>query len=157
MNRIVCSGVLIGILCLSAAAAAGTRKISETMYNVGTDPGELITLPNGTKVRTGMEVRANHVDVSGDVRSGWCTQTQHLSASDQPVAGAGYCVIYDDNGDAFWTSFSYKADQPTWTWTVLGGTGHYEGATGSGTTTAGSQRGDGLTWIVKNEGSINTK
>jgi hypothetical protein len=97
------------------------------------------------------------VDVSGEVRTGWCAYTQHLSATEEFIANAGHCVIYDDNGDAYWASFSSKAGQTTWTWTVLGGTGHYDGATGGGTTTQGSLRGDGLAWIVKNEGSITTK
>jgi hypothetical protein len=42
------------------------------------------------------------------------------------------------------------------TWTVMGGSGAFEGATGSGTSTTTSRRGDGQAWTSQSKGSITT-
>ena len=156
MKKVACLALVVGLVCIAAAALAGTRKIDETVYSIGTDLGEVVTLPNGSKVRVGMNWRTANVDVSGVEHTGWCTQTAHLDASDQPTSGVGHCVFYQDNGDAVWVALSYKVGQLTM-WTVMGGTGQYDGATGGGTSSLISQRGDGTASTFKSQGSIITK
>ena len=157
MSKLVASGFVAGLLCFVTDGAAETRKISWTLYNVAIEQGELLTLPSGNKVRFGVEAHGSDVDDAGVVRSMWCTQQDHLTATDEPIGGAGYCAIYEDNGDVLWVSFSYKGGQPNNTWNVIGGTGQYEGATGSGKTTFVSARGDGSAGTWKSEGSLTTK
>ena len=66
--------------------------------------------------------------------------------------------IFADNGDVLWVSFVNRGPGSTGNWTVMGGTGEYEGATGGGTSTPPiSTRGDGLGWTNTSTGTIVTK
>jgi hypothetical protein len=120
------------------------------------DRGEVIDLPNGTKVTVGMRTHGSAVSPTGEERSQWCTSEAHTNAAGEPTGGAGHCEAYYDNGDILWSSFLTRPGQPT-RWSVMGGTGRYEGATGGGTATLVSMRSDGSAWTGKLEGTIVTK
>ena len=77
----------------------------------------------------------------------------HLSAQDcggsivvgtdgAAVNGGGYCEATDKDGDVWWLSWA-DYDGNGNTWTILGGTGKYEGMTGSGTVAVLMQSADG--------------
>jgi hypothetical protein len=81
------------------------------------------------------------------------TNPLHLSAQDcggsvvvaadgTAVNGGGYCEATDKDGDVWWLSWA-DYDGNGNTWTILGGTGKYEGISGGGTITAMMQSADG--------------
>lgn len=55
----------------------------------------------------------------------------------------GYCSAIDDDGDMWWVSW-HRIDENGGTWSYLGGTGKYEGETGSGTWTPGGEHGPNM-------------
>jgi hypothetical protein len=138
-------------------AYAETEQVSSTSYWVQTDPGQPVEMPSGAKGRTVMRSHATVVQADGEVSSQWCTGHQGVDAGGQ-AGGAGYCTIVSDNGDMLYVSYvlGNGEDQPA-TWTVMGGTGAYAGATGGGTTSTVSQRGDGRAWTSSSQGTITTK
>ena len=149
---------LPGWAALPPVRSPGTEQGSWTVYNAVTKLPEKIDLPGG---KAGLANGESHLtlvnDKTGETTSGWCTNMGLMDASGKPTGGAGYCSIFYDNGDVLWVSFTGTGpDQPT-PWTVMGGTGTYAGATGSGMTTPVSQRGDGYASTTKSTGSITTK
>ena len=62
-----------------------------------------------------------------------------------------------DNGDMLYISYMMDGATQTGKWTVMGGSGAYAGATGSGTTSVVSRRGDGMAWTSNAEGSLTTQ
>jgi hypothetical protein len=156
MRKRICWSLTVGLVAFAAAAGADTRKVSWTQYNVGLETGEAIASADGSKMRVGQRTHILLVDASGATLSGWCTGQEDLTAAEESVQGGGYCAIYEDNGDMFYVGYVNKGTEPT-SWTVTGGTGKYEGATGSGKTTFVSQRGGGGAWTFKSEGSMTTK
>ncbi len=144
----------VSLLC-SSGLAADTRKVSNTSYNVVIDEGEEITTPAGAKVSINVGMHGSVQDeVTGQSLSQWCTGEE--AAVEGGSIGAGYCTLIADNGDVLWVSYVLHGAEPS-TWTVMGGTGQYAGATGSGTTTAVSQRGDGQAWTTKSTGTLTTQ
>jgi hypothetical protein len=116
----------------------------------------MISLPDGRRAMVGGQWHATIVtDDTDEVMSQWCTGQQGLDENGQPTGGAGYCTILNDAGDVLWVGFAGTAGEPG-RWVVLGGTGAWAGATGSGTTTMVSQRADGRAWTSKSEGTITT-
>ena len=142
--------------CLATFAMADTEQVSSTTYMVSIDPGQPVEMPSGAKGRTVMRTHGTIVQTTGEVTSQWCTGHQGTDASGQ-AGGAGYCTIISDNGDMLYVSYVLSGQDEPGNWTVMGGTGEYEGATGGGTTTMISQRGDGRAWTTQSEGSITTK
>jgi hypothetical protein len=67
------------------------------------------------------------------------------------TAGAGYCVQSDAEGDVWW--ISWRGLPGDTEWTVIGGTGKFEGASGSGMTTAVSENPDGSS-VIRYEGTL---
>ncbi len=145
------SSALMILCCLFAfGAAAETRDVKTTAYAVTTEQGTPITTQQGTQVVLGLQSHAYLVDhVTGEHFSQWCTgQASELGQ-------VGHCTVIADNGDVLWISYINQGE--TGTWTVIGGTGQYMGATGGGTNAGGSQRGDGQAWTFESEGKLTTK
>jgi hypothetical protein len=61
-----------------------------------------------------------------------CAGTGLATADGMPIRTAGYCAGRDDDGNMWW--LSYWNDAEGGTWTILGGTGTFEGMEGGGTT-----------------------
>ena len=139
----------------SFGLAADTRDVSNTTYMVTYRDGEQITTPNGNEIAVGGQSHGSVQDeVTGESMSQWCTgESWQVEGG---LMGAGYCTLVADDGDALWVSYVLHGADPG-TWTVMGGTGQYAGASGSGTTTVVSQRGDGEAWTSKSTGKLTTK
>ena len=148
----------IGAFALSVAfnALADTAKVDSTLYWVQTDAGQVVEMPSGTKGRTVVRNHVTVVSADGEVSSQWCTGHQGVDGSGR-AGGAGYCTSISDNGDMLYLSYVMGAEDEPASWTVMGGTGAYEGATGSGTSITTSLRGDGRAWTSRAQGSITTQ
>lgn len=141
---------------LALTAHADTVQVKSTTHWVIVDPGQPVQMPNGAKGMTTMRVHGTGVRSDGELTSQWCTGHQGVSAAGQQ-GGAGYCTLISDNGDMLYISFMTDGADENSTWSVMGGNGAYAGATGGGTSTTVSRRGDGLSWTTTSEGSITTK
>jgi len=58
--------------------------------------------------------------------------------------------------DVSWYSYVTSGTDHV-SWSVMGGTGKYAGATGGGTGTVVSRRSDGVSWTVQSKGTLITK
>ena len=150
MNKILIS---LFVLFVATSVQAETMQISSTNYWVIVDPGRPVEMPSGAKGMATMRVHGTSVRSDGVTSSQWCTGHQGVSAEGAP-GGAGYCTLIADNGDMLYVSFMSNGADGTSTWTVMGGTGGYAGATGGGTSSDVSRRGDGMAWTSKTEGTI---
>ena len=146
----------VACACLAGFAQAETQKVNSTAHWVQMNPGNPVEMPNGAKGTAGMQAHATVVSADGELMSQWCTAQQGVGPDGQ-ARGAGYCTIIADNGDILWVSFVNRGPDQPGTWTVMGGTGEYDGATGGGTPTQVSARGDGRAWTNKSTGTIVTK
>lgn len=156
MKNIYIGAIGAFAICLALTAQAETMKHDSTMYWVQTSPGVAVEMPSGAKGRTVMRAHATVVRADGEVSSQWCTGHQGVDASGQ-AGGAGYCTGISDNGDMLYVSYLLGGEGEPATWTVMGGTGAYEGATGNGMSTVTSRRSDGRAWTSRSEGSITMK
>ncbi|MEJ2089715.1 MAG: hypothetical protein P8Y69_14825 [Gammaproteobacteria bacterium] len=143
-------GLIVLTVAGAAVATADTRDVDSTGYAVTTNMGEEITTPEGNKVTIGTVSHASLVDhVTNEEFSQWCT------GSSGEFGNVGYCTVIADNGDVLWVS--YLNTEEGGNWSVIGGTGQYAGATGGGTTTDQSGRGDGQAWTFVSKGKLTTK
>lgn len=156
MKNIYTSAIGAFAFCVAITGQAETEKVNSSIYWVQIAPGEAVEFPSGAQGRKLMRAHGTVVRENGDVYSQWCTGHQGVLASGQ-AGGAGYCTSFLDNGDMLYFSYLLGEEDEPATWTVMGGTGAFEGATGSGTSTITSRRGDGLAWTSRSEGSITTK
>lgn len=151
-------GLGFAVLLAAAGGMADTRQVSSTAYSVSLAPGERITLPNGRVVLIGMRSHASLVDdKTGEISSQWCTANGYPGSDGELTAIAGFCSVVADDGDETWISFVGGAAGQPLSWTVMGGTGRYAGATGGGTSRETSNRGDGFAWTSKGSGTVTTK
>ena len=148
--------MLAALFCLAISAFAETQQVDSTAYQVLVREPEIVELPGGRKISANGAWHATVVNDQGETLSQWCTGEQWLGADDMPVAGAGYCTIFDDEGNVLWVSFVNPGPGQPGTWTVMGGTGEYAGASGRGTNEMVSQRSDGRAWTSKSSGTIVT-
>jgi hypothetical protein len=158
MKIAVALTLTVGFSFLASTALADTQQLSITAYGVQTKLPEKVPLPNGKSVMVGGVSQSSLVnDKTGEVTSQWCNGDEFPDAKGAVMASVGHCTVFYDNGDVVWISYSGGAvDQPG-KWTVIGGTGKYAGATGSGTFTNTSQRGDGYAGTQKSTGTLTTK
>lgn len=155
MKRLRTVLLLVATSLWSLSLAADTREVSNTSYNVNVNDGEEITTPAGNQLTLGAVSHGSVQDeVTGESFSRWC-RGESGEVEGGPT-GAGYCTLIADNGNVLWVSYVLHGDEPS-TWTVMGGTGQYEGASGSGTTMVVSQRADGQAWTSKDTGTLTTK
>jgi len=156
MNRITAYTLAAIMACFAFGAHAETQKTSATAHFVVISQGDAFEMPNGDKGFYGGQSHATSIREDGTMASQWCTGEVGVNDAGEMTGGAGYCTIIEDNGDVIWVSYVNVAGQPG-TWTVMGGTGAYEGATGGGTSTVVSQRADGQAWTGQSTGTITTK
>lgn len=157
MRKVLIRAAAVAASCLAVFAYAETEQVNSTSNWVTTDPGQPVEMPSGAKGRTVMRSHATVVQADGEVSSQWCTGHRGVDAGGQ-AGGAGYCTIISDNGDMLYVSYVLGSGEgEAATWTVMGGTGAYAGASGGGTSTNVSQRGDGRAWTSTSTGTITTK
>lgn len=119
------------------------------------DEGTRFESPTGAKGSYAAVSHATLVRDDGPTASQWCTQEIGEGDDGMPTGFAGYCTIIEDNGDNLWVSFIGTPTDGI-TWTVMGGTGQWAGATGGGTSEMVSQRADGQAWTSRATGTITT-
>jgi hypothetical protein len=147
----------IAACCAAAFAGASTEQFAETGHEVTTEVGDRIPLANGNVLVTHSQSHASPVnDNTGVQTSEWCNFDSLLDAKDVLVEFVGYCTRVYDSGDLMWISIAGRSAEAS-EFTILGGTGRFAGATGSGTTRVVSVRGDGRENTFKNVGTLTTK
>ena len=155
-SHISASIVAVAVL-LGSCVQADTQTLKLTVDAVQIQQGELITGPNGGQSRVGNLSQASIVnDETGERSVQWCRGNALLDNASMPTVQVGFCTVIYDSGDLVWISYLGDAQSGENTYTVIGGTGKYEGATGGGVNRVVSQRGDGRTWTAKAEGTITT-
>jgi hypothetical protein len=149
--------LLLTILLGCGNADAATVEFTETGTEVPTQSGDKVTLANGNVLMTHSQSHASPVnDKTGEQTSEWCSYDWLLDAKAVLVQFVGHCTRVYDSGDLMWISITgTKAEVSEFT--ILGGTGKFAGASGGGTTTVTSMRGDGLVNTFKNVGTLTTK
>jgi hypothetical protein len=157
MKTLVTISLILAFIIIAPGASAQTQQLSSTNYFVLLDLGEEVQQPNGRKVVVGLRSHGNLVSDTGETTSIWCDVTNELNDAGAATVGAFVCRQVYDNGDIVWVGGVQQLPSGSATWTVLGGTGRYQGATGSGTTENISQRADGYAWTSKSKGTLTLK
>ena len=158
MRTAIAGALSLALAAVGTTASAATEQLAITAQFVVTELGEEIALPDGRKLRIGMQNHAAVVnDQTGEVTSQWCSGHEHLDAAGASMATAGYCTVFYDSGDVLWLSFTGTTNDQPGTWTVMGGLGKYVGATGGGTFKTTSMRSDGFALTQTGTGTVTTK
>ncbi len=147
---------LLSTILLANFSLADTTNTSATIYNTVTEMPTEIALPGGTVVLGGGNTQGVIVQDDGTQSMQYCANTG-VKTDGEGNLGAGHCTIVYDNGDLLWVSFHSDGSDGPSTWTVIGGTGAWAGATGGGTTAFVSARGDGRSWTATSKGKIKAK
>ncbi len=147
-------------VCLLAFAAQ--PALAQTTINVESEGVSVTNLHNfelgeGTTAQQ-FDLRFVETGTGGDIAganlAGECYGFAEITAN--TYTDSMLCVTRQTETDSYVYRMQFNTDG--WDWTVIGGTGKFAGATGSGHTTAGwgdSRFGDRLTWTSK--GSITLK
>jgi hypothetical protein len=142
---------------LGSCVQAETQSLKLTVDAVQIQQGELVTGANGSQSRVGSLSQASIVnDETGERSVQWCRGNALLDDAGMPTVQVGFCTVVYDSGDLIWISYIGDAPSGENSYTVIGGTGQYEGATGGGINRVVSQRADGRSWTSKAEGTITT-
>lgn len=143
--------LLILVALWSSPAAVGeTVDIDSKGYYVPLNEVEWFDLENGSEVYQGYRRHITAIGKDGKAESHWCNGTNIREISgDKPgfEFAAGYCIVFDEVGDAYWTWFEVDG-LGSFTWTVMGGTGKFKDATGDGVSTAESTMPDGTAVVI---------
>ena len=145
-----CLAVLM-FCVFSTAASAEVQKINNTSYGVVIEEAGPVEMANGVTVMAGGLFHSSVVNEDGSTFSQWCRGSQAVDDKGAPVAGGGFCTLVAENGDLLWVWFGGGK------WGVIGGTGEYAGATGSGSSEPVSQNPDGRAFVNRSMGEIVTK
>jgi hypothetical protein len=141
-------------LVASDAAIGGTVEIDSKGHYVPLNEVEWFDLENGSEAYLGYRRHIAAIGKDGKAESHWCNGTNvRKSTGNEPgfAFAAGYCTIFDEDGDAYWTWFEVDG-LGSFEWSVMGGTGKYKGATGGGVSTATSKMPDGTAvFAIKGE------
>ncbi len=144
-------------ILLGSCVQADTQTLELTVEGVQVQQGELITAPSGNQSRVGGLTHATIAnDQTGERSVQWCRGNVLLDGTGMPTTQVGFCTVIYDSGDLLWISYLGDAQSGENTYTVIGGTGQYQGATGGGVNRVVSQRGDGRSWTSRAEGTITT-
>jgi hypothetical protein len=143
--------VLIFVALFAASAARGqVVDVDAKGQYVPLNEIDWLDLGNGDEAYPGYRRHIAATGKDGRTESHWCYGTNiRKIESDKPGFdfAAGYCTIFDEEGDAYWTWFEVDG-LGSFVWTVMGGTGKYKGAKGSGVSTAESTMPDGTAVFV---------
>jgi hypothetical protein len=138
---------------LLAAASLGVAQAAEVKVDATIT---LVTVSNETSTlndgRTVMRIHQKGIIRASDPTSPFnlspqdCFGTLVVAKEGSAFEGAGSCDAIDKDGDIWWLWWSdSKAGSP---WSVIRGTGKYEGMTGGGTTVTDVQLPDGRSSIT---------
>ena len=119
---------------VSATAMSDTIKVESTGHYIRLNDPKMIELEGNNEAYLGYR---RHISVEGNdgqSESHWCFGT-NVMAGESLSFGGGYCIIIDEDGDAYWTWFQLGSDGG-FNWQVMGGTGKYLNASGQGVSRA---------------------
>jgi hypothetical protein len=139
---------IVLVMIISRVAMGETVTIESTGHYVPLNDPDMIELEKKYEAYHGYERHITAIGKDGKTESHWCIGT-NLMNDDELAFGAGYCTILDEDGDAYWTWFQVRK-RGGFDWQVKGGTGKYEGSTGSGFSKAVSSLPDGTTTLEIN-------
>ena len=139
---------------LASSVAAETIKIDAQVVAVEVEPDVTIEDTNGHTLQVGGLSHATIINSNGDESSQWC-RGSWVNKGDEMIGAAGFCTIVSAEGDYLWIWWRPTAPGEN-DWGVIGGTGRYAGATGSGSNVIVTQFPDGRAWIAKSTGTIRT-
>ena len=145
----------LAAIATSATANSETVDVDSEGHYVPLNEVEWIDLENGYEAYPGYRRHIAAIGKDGKTESHWCTGTNAREKSGSEPGfdyAAGYCVIFDEDGDAYWTWFEVDG-LGSFEWTVMGGIGKYKGATGEGISTAERTMPDG-TAVFRIKGTI---
>lgn len=139
---------------LSAAAGEVTGKGTATY---ALTPVSSMPMADGTRHD---EIRLKGVILADDAANPLHLSTHDCSggaiadAQGMTIEAAGACTGVDRDGDVWWLWYHNKGDQRTWS--VIAGTGKYDGATGSGVTRELAGMADGRL-VISWQGTLTLK
>ena len=142
MNRYL---TFVLAMLISVVALGETITIESTGHYVRLNDPDMIELENDDEAYHGYRRHITAIGKNGKTESHWCIGT-NLMDGDELDFGAGYCTILDEDGDAYWTWFQVRK-RGGFDWQVMGGTGKYQGSTGSGVSKAVNSLPDGTTTL----------
>jgi len=143
MNKASILAASLVCLWVGSAATAAEMKGSGTLVFVPVSQEATKLASGSTLVNSTIKgvMRDNDASSPLSLVAQDCTATVLVSADGQSQTGGGHCTATDKDGDAWWLSFMLTASGSNWT--VMGGSGKYEGMTGGGTTTVDAHFPDG--------------
>lgn len=143
---IVC---LIGIFA-SAVVVAETIVVDATGHYARINEPAFVELEDDNEMYPGYRRHISVTNKDGTAESHWCFGSNVMDDDDLEFGG-GFCTALDEDGDVYWTWFEV-ARRGGFDWIVMGGTGKYKGATGSGASRASGSLPDGsATFQIKGE------
>ncbi len=123
------------------AALGATIEVESKGHYVPLNQPATIDLGDGRGVFPGYRRHITAVGRDGKIESHWCSGT-NVDTEEEFEFGAGYCTVFDEEGDAYWTWFVLDG-LGSFEWEVMGGTGKYKGSSGDGISTTTSSLPDG--------------
>lgn len=145
------------LLLAMAASPVSAASVNIESQGVSVVNSHNVELGNGT---TAQQYDVRYVetgtggDVAGQTFGGECWGQAEITTSS--YADTALCVTRQSDKDSYAYRMAFNNDG--WDWTIIGGTGKFVGATGTGHITSGwgdEKFGDRLTWT--NKGSIALK
>ena len=133
---------LVGTIALSLACAAAPALAAE--MKIAGEIAFTVVSHDETRLADGSVVSRDHLkgtikdDDSASVLDGASHDCQgsilYAPGGEEIVEGHGSCDAIDKDGDVWWLTWTTEASGES-TWTMIDGTGKYEGLSGSGKTT----------------------
>jgi hypothetical protein len=153
-------GTVITIGMLATLEAAEKYTVSGTNYKSRPTDPKITELPDGRQIvrvaSDGFVVTERPANFPVPVYKHHCVGTLVRSADGRTTTGWGYCDSFDADGDVHWHYWSGSGEPGSMhgTYSIIGGTGKFKGAKGSGTwKNTGKGWADG-SWTDTFEGTI---
>ncbi len=132
---------LVLALITTEAAIGETKVVESRGHYVPLNEPAWIELGDNREAYPGYRRHITAIGKDGKIESHWCSGTNVSRTDAEDEFGAGYCTVFDEDGDAYWTWF--VIDEQGFEWKVMGGTGKYEGSSGNGVSTPTTTLPDG--------------
>jgi len=138
--------LIIVLAFITAEAAIGeTIEVESKGHYVPLNEPAWIELEDGREAYPGYRRHLTAIGKDGKIESHWCNGTNVVNTAEDAFEfefGAGYCTVFDEDGDAYWTWFVVDG-LGAFEWKVMGGTGKFKGSSGNGVSTTDSSLPDG--------------
>lgn len=151
--RATSSGFLVVLLLVAMDAGAETRQLASTIYTVTVEQPTTGDLRDGTSFSRGGLIQGQILGDDGLHWSQWCRNST-AAKEGRLVGGGGFCTTFTETGDMIWI-WLRSVSNASLEWGVIGGTGQYQGATGSGKSEQTKTLADG-TEVWRSSGTITT-